>query len=368
MRTLVIGHTYVAEDNRAKWRSIARIGSMEIDLHLPHRWPSWEHDYHPVPETHPGFRIHVAHALRTGREDQYFFAPGFFRRMTNGAYDVLHVEQGTTSLAYAQALLERGLVSRTTRSCFFTWINWETRLPFPWSTVGRFNLRRSHGAIGGNADAVDILKRHGFRGKTAVIPQIGVDPVFYAPGLNPALRERLQLRAFVIGFMGRLVEEKGIRILLEAARTLGPDVSVLVIGTGPFEQVLSEYRDKLHLVHVKAVPHHEVRDYLRVMNVLTLPSFVIPTWKEQFGHILIEAMACEIPVIGSNSAAIPEVIGDAGLLFPEKSVEGLRDRIEQLRKNPSEGARLAKMGRQRVLERFTHEKIGRQTMEFWKTL
>ncbi len=368
MRSLIIGHAYVAEDNRAKWKAVARPDDMEIDLHLPHHWPSWEHPYHPQPENHPGFQIHVTHAWRTGHEDQYFFAPNLTRGMKSSAPDVLHVEQGTTAFVYAQALWERNLLSPGTRSCFFTWINWEVPLRFPWTNVERFNLRNSHGAIGGNSDAVDLLRKHGFRGKTTVIPQLGVDPQKYIPKSNPQLREKLGLRPFVIGFVGRMVEEKGLRILLQAAESLGPDVSLLLLGSGPLETLLPEFQKQIHCVHVPAVPHDDVPTYLQIMNVLVLPSYVTPSWKEQFGHVLIEAMACEVPVIGSQSAAIPEVIGDSGLLFPEKSTRALNDHLRQLRDNPQSRERLGKAGRDRVLKRFTHEKIGRQTVEFWKTL
>ena len=194
MRALIIGHAYVAKDNCAKWEVLARRGEAEIEIHLPHRWPSWETEYRPTEtgnevqssefgvrgsvgakaEGRSGnLRIRVAHAIRVGREDQYFFAPQLFRGLTHGHFDVLHVEQGAAAFVYSQALLERNLFARKTKTCFFTWINWESPMRWPWKMAERYNLKHSDGAIGGNCEAVDILKRHGFRGKTAVIPQLG---------------------------------------------------------------------------------------------------------------------------------------------------------------------------------------------------
>ena len=69
---------------------------------------------------------------------------------------------------------------------------------------------------------------------------------------------------------------------------------------------------------------------LKSMDVLVLPSRSMPYWKEQFGRVLVEAMACGVPVIGSDSGAIPAVIGDAGLVFPEGDDRALADRILQL--------------------------------------
>ncbi|MBI4026493.1 MAG: glycosyltransferase [Verrucomicrobia bacterium] len=370
MRAMVISHACVAEDNRAKWECLARDGKTRIELHLPHRWPSWESRYRPSPQTADGFDIRVAHAFRTGREDQYFFAPRVFRGLRRGAFDILHVEQGAAAFVYFQSLLERNLFSRRTKTCFFTWINWEYPLRWPWNRIEPHNLRHSDGAIGGNNEAVDILRRHGFRGKTAVIPQLGVDTEYYSPAPNDALRVKLGLRGVVIGFVGRLVEEKGIRLLLEAAERLESEISLLLLGSGPLERELDQTAasGRLRIARVAAVAHEQVRDYLRAMDILALPSYSTPAWKEQFGHVLIEAMACEIPVVGSSSAAIPEVIGNAGLIFRERSAEELTSCLNALISSPAERRRMGRLGRLRVLERFTHQEIARQTLEFWKTL
>ena len=371
MRVLVISHACVAEDNRAKWESLARSKRAQIELHLPHRWPSWESDYHPIPQDNSDFTVRVHHALRVGHEDQYFFAPRFLRGMGHGNFDILHVEQGAAAAVYSQALLERNRFSPKTKTCFFTWINWESAPRWPWTWIEPFNLRHSDGAIGGNSEAVDILKRHGFRGKTAVIPQLGVDPRHYSPGdADPALRDKLGLQGVVVGFVGRLVEEKGVRLLLEAAQKLDSPLSLLLVGSGPLETEFPRYFRQAHprLVHIPAVPHQEVRNYLRLMDVLVLPSYSTLQWKEQFGHVLIEAMACAIPVIGSSVAAIAEVIGNAGLLFKERCVDELARQLQTLAHSPEERSRLGRLGRQRVLERFTHEEIARQTLAFWETL
>lgn len=370
MRALVISHACVAEDNRAKWEFIAREKLAEIEVHLPHRWPSWESDYRPKPSDSPGLRIRVNHALRVGREDQYFFAPQFSRGLADGKFDILHVEQGTTAAVYFQTLRERNRSSPKTKSCFFTWINWEAPLRWPFSAFERHALRHSDGAICGNTEAADILGRHGFHGKTTVLPQLGVDTEFYSPGSAAELRDRLGLEGLVIGFMGRLVEEKGVRLLLEAASKLDTAVSVLLVGSGPLESEVTRFRgdSRIRVVHIPAVPHDAVRDHLRAMDILVLPSYAIPTWKEQFGHVLIEAMACEVPVIGSSSAAIPDVIGSAGLLFEDRSSTDLAAKLKTLVESPTERTRLGKLGRQRVLERFTHEHVARQTVEFWKAL
>lgn len=97
-----------------------------------------------------------------------------------------------------------------------------------------------------------------------------------------------------------------------------------------------------------------------------LPSLTTPRWKEQFGHVLIEAMACGVPVIGSSSGAIPEVIGDAGLVVPEGIPGALAEAINLLRISEIQRMSLGQRGRARVLELYTNERIGHQTLCFWR--
>ena len=87
-------------------------------------------------------------------------------------------------------------------------------------------------------------------------------------------------------------------------------------------------------------------------------------WKEQFGHVLIEAMACSVPVVGSDSAEIPEVIGGAGRVVPEDDPDGLRVALRELAANPDERTALGLQGRARVLAQFTHERISACTVDF----
>src|SRR5439155_13738570 len=107
------------------------------------------------------------------------------------------------------------------------------------------------------------------------------------------------------------------------------------------------------------VPTYEVPKELQQLDVLVLPSLTRPNWKEQFGRVLAEAMACETPVIGSNSGEIPHVIDDAGLVFQEGNVQALVASIRQLLDDPALYTQLAAKGRQRVLENYTQEQIAR---------
>jgi glycosyltransferase involved in cell wall biosynthesis len=117
-----------------------------------------------------------------------------------------------------------------------------------------------------------------------------------------------------------------------------------------------------------AVSADQMPACLAEADVLVLPSRTTPVWKEQFGRVLVEAMSCGTPVVGSDSGAIPEVIGDAGLIFAEGDAEALAACLRRLAQSPELRRELGERGRRRVAEHYTVERIARQTVELWRGL
>jgi glycosyltransferase involved in cell wall biosynthesis len=116
------------------------------------------------------------------------------------------------------------------------------------------------------------------------------------------------------------------------------------------------------------IPSSQMPAYYRQLDVLVLPSRTRPNWKEQFGRVLVEAMACGVPVIGSDSGEIPHVIGDAGLIFPEGKADILRAHLSRLMGDPTLHADLARRGRERVLARFTQAQVAAQTYQVYRSV
>ena len=111
-----------------------------------------------------------------------------------------------------------------------------------------------------------------------------------------------------------------------------------------------------------AISSAQMPAYLQQLDVLVLSSRTLPNWKEQFGRILVEAMASGVAVVGSDSGEIPHVIGDAGLVFPEDDVDALHDRLLNLMRSDELRQQLAERGRQRVLANYTQQEIAAQTV------
>jgi glycosyltransferase involved in cell wall biosynthesis len=172
--------------------------------------------------------------------------------------------------------------------------------------------------------------------------------------------------------VGRLVEEKGVDLLLEALAGLEGMWRAYVLGSGPANGALQAQAQRLGLADRVSfdgwIPSAQMPAYYRQLDVLVLPSRTRPNWKEQFGRALVEAMACGVPVVGSDCGEIPNVIGDAGLIFPEGQVAALREHLAQLLHDLDLRADLARRGRERVLERYTQAQVAAQTYEVYRAV
>ena len=276
--------------------------------------------------------------------------------------DLVHIDEEPYNLATAHCTW---LAQRFgARSLFFTWQNLLRSYPPPFSWFERAVFARSAFGIAGSHEALQVIRTKGYCGPGAVIPQFGVDPQLFTPATNPASG------APVIGFVARLVEEKGLLVLLEALRGLQGDWRLHVIGSGPLEPTARRRAETIGLGHrvtwERGVESTRMPERLRSFTVLVQPSLTRPNWKEQFGRAVMEAMACGVPVIGSDSGEISQVVGDAGLVVREGNSHALRDAIARTLADEGLRHQLAERGRQRVLQCYTHSRIAEQTLAAYR--
>jgi glycosyltransferase involved in cell wall biosynthesis len=204
---------------------------------------------------------------------------------------------------------------------------------------------RADGCVAFSATAGAILEQAGFRHVAVIAPHVDTS-LFTPAGSRPQ-------RPFTVGYAGRLHPLKGVDLLLEALRKVPEDIRLSVIGNGSEEHALRRQCREAGLASRVAWKGAVGREYMvgeyRAMDALVLPSRTGRHWKEQFGRVLIEAMSCGVPVIGSDSGEIPHVIGSAGLLFREGDADGLAACLAQVSGSSDLQGRLSRAGRERAL-------------------
>jgi glycosyltransferase involved in cell wall biosynthesis len=145
-----------------------------------------------------------------------------------------------------------------------------------------------------------------------------------------------------------------------------------IAGTGSAEPALQALANELgiaaQIVWCGGLASTAMPAFYRHLDLLVLPSRTTPTWKEQFGRVLIEAMSCAVPVIGSTSGEIAQVIGDAGLLFNEGDVSALRAHLQRLLDNRAERVAWGAAGRRRVLAQYTMASVAERTVALYQRL
>ncbi|MCS6836865.1 MAG: glycosyltransferase family 4 protein [Anaerolineae bacterium] len=364
-RILMLSKACVVGIYQRKLEAIARHDDIELRVLVP---PSWrdERGVQALERVYTqGYDLHTIPIALNGNFHLHFY-PTLGREMRAFRPHLVHIDEEPYNLAAWQALAwARHLRAK---SLFFSWQNILRRYPPPFAWGERWVLRHVDGALMGTESAAQVWHDKGYRGTLAIVPQFGTDPQLFQP------RPRPTGQPFTIGYVGRLVEEKGLFVLLNALAQLPQDKPwrVHLIGGGPLRPALEQQGQTLGLAErlhfVGQVASTAMPQAMNALDTLVLPSLTRPNWKEQFGRALIEAMASGLPVIGSTSGAIPDVIGEAGLIVPEGDAPALAAALRHLMDDPTARARLGQQGRARVLAHFTHDEIAEATVTFYRAL
>ena len=279
--------------------------------------------------------------------------------------DVVYLVGEPSELAVAQLARLTRRYSPQTRLVGFSFENVDRQWHgFPRSLRARAEretLSRLDLIVAATNTAREHLIRRGFPAERLRVVHLGLDPDFYAGRDGLPVRAQLGLMSddFLIGFVGRLVPEKGADVLLQALAQLPASHRLLLIGSGRAEAELRGLATDLGVeerVHwAGRLSREEVANHLAACQALVLPSRSIPQWQEQFGLVLAEAMLSGVPVVGSSSGAIPEVIGEAGLVFPEGEAPALAECLRRLQTDPALGEELRRKGKERARHHFSEE-------------
>ena len=362
MRVLMLSKACIVGIYQPKLEAIARHG-VDLTVLAP---PSWrdERGLQPLERAHTmGYQLREIPIRLNGNFHLHHY-PTLAREMEAFRPQIVHIDEEPYNLATWQALRQARRLGA--KALIFSWQNIQRAYPPPFNWGERYALRNADYALAGTVSAADALRHKGYTGPLAVIPQFGTSPELFQPAAKrPA-------RPFTIGYIGRIVPEKGIRSLLRAAAQLDSDWRLRLVGGGAASGEMESLARSLGIgektAFIGQLPSTDLPAEYHKLDALALPSLTRPNWKEQFGRVLVEAMAGGVPVIGSDSGAIPGVIGDAGLIVPEGDVEALAKALRELRDQPGLRADLIEKGMTRFLAHFTHERIAAATVDVYREL
>lgn len=364
MRIAVISHAQVLAANQVRWRRLAAETEHEVHLVVPERWLStWfgEAQSYGVPAVHDGrFHVHPMPATSDRNWMRYLF-----RSLDAGLArirpDLIYVVHEENCLIHQQVRLYRALFARRAKVLFFTMRG----LPVPlgkWHLRARWASVRAYvdGAICHYPGCADSLRAAGFDKPIFLQTQIGVDETGFRP--DPDARAEMRARLglddrFVVGFCGRLTPDKGVDDLLAALPLEGRDWALLLVGDGPMRAEVEQWATAggwtERVMLTGTVPHQEVAGYMRAMDCFVLGSKTRPYWIDTFPLVSVQAMCVGVPVIVSDSGALPwQVRPGTGLMYPEGNVAALAARLRDLAQDAAAAAALAERGRTWALHNF----------------
>jgi glycosyltransferase involved in cell wall biosynthesis len=311
----------------------------------------------PREEHRDGYTIKRHHEW--GRPFGNSITPGLVRTLVDreDEYDIVHAHSHLYFSSNVAAALARvndvpfvitnhGLVSQTAPA-------WTQRLYLP--TVARFTLNSADRVFCYTTTDHDRLRQRNVTAPISVINN-GIDCTQFRPDRGTDRRNQLL-------FVGRLNESKGVDRLFDAFVGLSEDledVTLEIVGEGPLYECLSEERSKHGLedrVNLAGrLPNHELP---RVYNESSV--FVLPSSNEGMPRTVLEALACEVPVITSALPQLEPVVDGAGFTVPRGATHALETAIRRLLRDATLREDMGTRGRKRTVEHYSWENTVRET-------
>lgn len=282
------------------------------------------------------------------------------RLMRRHRFDVVDAHEEPYSLAAAEVRALAKWLQPGAPILLYSAQNLAKRYPWPIRMIEARALATAAAAYVCNRAAGDVLRGKGFAGEVRVLP-LGIDTGRFAPCGASDCPDR-----FVVGYVGRLTEQKGVDVLI-AASAGQAGWELVIAGDGPERNRLEALADgaAVPATFLGTVPHDDLPDLYRRLDALAVPSRPAPGVLEQFCRVAVEGMASGVPVVASELGALPEVVGDAGLLVPPDDVDALATSLRLLAADPDLRRRLARLGRERS-QRFSWSEVATAHRELYE--
>ncbi len=363
-----------------KLHALAAFPDMELTALVPDKMCTYDQWQQAEPPAQAKFRFEVGGTRWHYIRKQWYllhYKDTLNRLLREIQPDIVDIWEEPWSLLCAQAIRAARKHCPKARLLVETEQNIYKKLPPPFQHFQDYSLKHAEFCVARNQEAVEVLRRKGYSGPACVVGN-AVDCELFTP-LTPTVRraKRAELQwgdpgDFLVGYVGRLVPEKGLADAVNALAKLPSNAKLIFVGDGPMRAELEALARSSNLIErvifAGARPLTELPGLMNTLDVLILPSLTTARWKEQFGRVLIEAGACGVAVVGSDSGAIPEVIAEAGLVFPEGDAAGFAERLSRLQNDPALRERCGAFGLEQARSRYSWQQVAAQMREVYQTI
>ena len=360
MKLVCVTHPCVTPLNQDFFARVEALTGWRLTLVLPRQWRN-EYGRRDA-ERWPAFRGRLVPTpvLGAGSVPLHVYRAPLERVVERERPDAIYVHNEPYALATAQAFLA-ARAARGVSIGFYSAQNLVKRYPWPFSALERAVYARADYALPVSEAVLGVLREKGYRGAATVLP-LSVSTDLYRARESAGPR-----RSLTVGYVGRLSHEKGVDVLLDALAALpAARVHAVVVGDGPARGELVRRAARLRLddrvTWTGYVSHEEMPRVYGDLDVLVVPSKTVPSWKEQFGRVVIEALAAGVPVITSDSGELPRLVATTagGWVVPEGQPAALADTLRALLDDPAELRRRGTAGRHYVAAEFSTDALARR--------
>ena len=397
-KIVIINHALVIPVFRNRWERLAKDSEYEVHLIIPKYWEQYYFVEKVVYENEPvqsgDYNLHVLNTTNYTEATTFLFK-GLKKQLQDIKPDLVYMIGNESIAMFQQVIRITKIFLPKTKILFFTMnaqgIHYKKylirrgserkvavevlriylkkyikrpirriKLWFRWIMVKNF----TDAAAVHYPECLRSLREGGYSKPVFLQTQVGVNEQLFAPNVNQRIKRRKEIGFedyFVVGFLGRLIKEKGVLDIANAVLSLinsGDKIGLLYVGNGKLKDEIIQLFEKdnatNHLHITDFVDQAVVPDFLNAMDVLVLGSHTTTHWIDTFPLATVQAQAVGIPVIASDSASIPWQQGDSALLYPERNTDELTRNIKKLLINKEFRAELATKGMKRSHEYFCH--------------
>ncbi len=369
VRIAVISHAFVDEIFRNRWYRLASDPKYEVHLLTPKYWISnWfgeRVEFEPKEIHEANFHLHTLKTTSRSKWHRFFFISLSlnFKRIKP---DIIYIVHKEGNWIHHQVYRVAKLFAPRAKIIFFSM----NALGVPRKTIIHRLMwadikRNTVAALAHYPGCLISLRNGGYKHPVFLQTQVGVDENVFKFDLEmrDKIRKRIKMNNhYVIGFTGRVNEDKGVDTLWEAFKALAgtyDSMALLIVGNGQLREIIEKeaLANKLeNRVHITGyVPQESVPAYMNAMDNFVLASKTMPNWIDTFPLVTVQAQACRIPVIASDSGSIPWQLSDSAILFREGNTQELIQAIEYLYLNKIERYEIAEKGYKRSLDFFCHK-------------